>query len=871
MADVEKLSPLNLFLVKTWRLFLSLLAKLLTRRSFQDMYLITAGVVLLASVLFWAILGAHLQVHNADQLSDPYLFSDAKTFHGAVFPSTHTFLLKWPIFWLLSVAGVTSAHLTIATVSVTLVTAMALAFILYKIERRPWVLGTLYLALAFILLLVPAQPYVGGLLPVNMAMLTTRNLEYALYLGCLVLFIRGRRLRSKSFIAGIVLLALLIASDKLFLGLSIGGAAVMLTAYALVNGTAQVTFAVRWLVGSVIAGVASAAVLLTLVGLHITHLTSGSSISPYGAGASVHSFLLGVIYGMLGFLTNIGANAAYGNKVIAQLPHDIVASLAHPNGLLYLLAFVIFGVGLVLTWRLVRASFRTRNSAAKPPVAVELSITLICSTIAAFGLFIVTEHYYAVDARYLAIGLFALAITSATVLRNYTVVRPKPLILTGVVLSLGVVAAGFSAQHVSSVQAAAFNDITHRNDLITQTLRRHKVDVLVGDYWRVLPVKLATHGKLDVLPLADCTNPTTSLTSSAWKPDLAQHSFAYLVTLSGSLTNYPACNISQITDVYGLPNAVQIIAGTPVHPQEAVLFYDGGSHPEAPAHLVRSAPTSLLPINFDQLTKTHCMQLTVMNVVAHEDDDLLFLSPDLLHNLQAGDCVRTVFMTAGDAGYGKFYWLSRQLGAEAAYSKMLGKENIWDQQTLTIAPERYVTVATLRGSSQVSLIFLNLPDGNLQGTGFVASGDESLQKLYTNTIGQLRTVDGQSSYTSSQLVDALVALMDVYQPGEIHTQADVGSVLYPDHSDHITTSKFADMAAVQYDQQHFDGVITIPVKHYIGYPIHGYDSNVSDSDLAQKIATFLAYGQYDNGVCHSVADCNSKTTYGFYLARQYQE
>ncbi len=39
-----------------------------------------------------------------------------------------------------------------------------------------------------------------------------------------------------------------------------------------------------------------------------------------------------------------------------------------------------------------------------------------------------------------------------------------------------------------------------------------------------------------------------------------------------------------------------------------------------------------------------------MAVVAHQDDSLLFLSPDLLHDIQAGDCVTTVYVTAGDGG-----------------------------------------------------------------------------------------------------------------------------------------------------------------------------------------------------------------------------
>src|SRR6188472_3148233 len=47
---------------------------------------------------------------------------------------------------------------------------------------------------------------------------------------------------------------------------------------------------------------------------------------------------------------------------------------------------------------------------------------------------------------------------------------------------------------------------------------------------------------------------------------------------------------------------------------------------------------------------TTCPTGATMNVVAHPDDDLLFQSPDLLHDVQSGKCVRTVYVTAGERG-----------------------------------------------------------------------------------------------------------------------------------------------------------------------------------------------------------------------------
>src|SRR5436190_970630 len=40
-----------------------------------------------------------------------------------------------------------------------------------------------------------------------------------------------------------------------------------------------------------------------------------------------------------------------------------------------------------------------------------------------------------------------------------------------------------------------------------------------------------------------------------------------------------------------------------------------------------------------------CPAGATMNIVAHPDDDLLFQSPDVLHDVQSGKCVRTVYVS----------------------------------------------------------------------------------------------------------------------------------------------------------------------------------------------------------------------------------
>ena len=160
---------------------------------------------------------------------------------------------------------------------------------------------------------------------------------------------------------------------------------------------------------------------------------------------------------------------------------------------------------------------------------------------------------------------------------------------------------------------------------------------------------------------------------------------------------------------------------------------------------------------------TNCSAGSAMAIVAHEDDSLLFLSPDLMHAIQGGLCVRTVFVTAGDAGQGSAYWSSREKGVEAAYAQMAGVANTWTQADAGVSGHP-IPVMTLSADPQITLVFMRLPDGNIDGSGFASTGFTSLQKLYQGSIPQMTADDGSSSYTLSSLISTLSSLMTSFQP-----------------------------------------------------------------------------------------------------------
>jgi len=839
---------------------------------FEKLYVVFALVVVLATTLYWSILSAKIQLGNADQLVDPDLFKTLTTFRDATFPGAHTFLLKWPIFFLIKLFGSTASTIDVFTVGLVLLTVFSLVAIIYRIERRPIVFGTICLALASTLLLVPAEPYAGALLPVNMAMLATRNVEYIVFIVSLALLIRSPRIRSWGFWVSVACLSLLIASDKFFLIFALGGALISLILYSFARIWSLVTLSVNWFLVGLIAAIGAAVILAIIGGVGLTHISGQSSVSPYSLSSGPRQITLGVVYAVMGVLTNFGANPAFDATKVRDIPHQFFSRLLSLSGPAYAINLVIMGFGLFVLYKVARSSFVTRRISQKrsPSNGAILTNMLVWASFAALISFVATNHYYAVDARYLTIIVFTVFIAFSSYL-SAKKLRPEILVVVGLLIVIGIISGLIGSTHNYQDDKNALSAQNSHNIAIAQVLSHHQTGTLVGDYWRVIPIKQAADNNLNVTPLSDCAQPRQILSSTAWQPNLNNSGFAYLLTLQGSLTNYPNCTLKQVVGSYGKPNASTLIAGTFNKPKELLLFYDRGLHKSSPVSSSSSkGPATVLPISLSNLPYTSCSVPSIMNIVAHEDDDLLFMNPDLVSEIKAGDCIRTIYVTAGNAGAGEFYWLSREAGAEAAYSYMLGTNSVWIQRIVELSPHQFITVANPKGNAKISLIFMYLPDGNLKGQGFSSSNFESLAKLQAGKINIINSVDNQSYYTSSQLINALSALMNVYQTTGISTQADVVTQPYADHSDHLTVSWYVQQAYKQFETQRYANQVTIPIKFYIGYPVRQRPANVSGEALDEKVAIFLAYAKHDQDVCQTEQICLQTPTYNGYLSRQYQ-
>lgn len=258
-----------------------------------------------------------------------------------------------------------------------------------------------------------------------------------------------------------------------------------------------------------------------------------------------------------------------------------------------------------------------------------------------------------------------------------------------------------------------------------------------------------------------------------------------------------------------------------------------------------------------------------MYIVAHEDDTLLFQSPTFAQEIESGRCVRSVFLTAGDAGKPKAYWNSREAGVEAAYALMAGVADNWQGSTVTAAGHSLV-LRTLVAEPRVSIVFMRLPDGGYpEGLGYPATGNQSLMKLWNGgnsvkgvpTESSISAIDGSNTFTYNSLIETLTGLMTSFEPRVIATQDFLETFSSEDHKDHVATSYLVRQAQKSYTKPH-------TLLGYEGYADSSRAENVTGTLLEAKKSTFYLYGLYDEGACSEDAACGA-SPYASWIRRQY--
>lgn len=268
-----------------------------------------------------------------------------------------------------------------------------------------------------------------------------------------------------------------------------------------------------------------------------------------------------------------------------------------------------------------------------------------------------------------------------------------------------------------------------------------------------------------------------------------------------------------------------------------------------------------------------CETKTTMSVMAHYDDDLLFANPALLQAVQADDCVRTVFLTASDAGQGTEYYRNREIGILRAYDVMRGADGLWNEKKITLDTGVDLNVFTPGDGDNISVAFMRLPDGGLTrgvdgaltSTGFSSTGDSTLPWLLDGTRTSIQKVDTGVSVTLEQIRASVAEIMRAYSPTDVYTHVPGQSRWSADdHPDHSAVGTIVREAAA------IGGVTPAQMHYAVGYSTGTMDQNVAGELLEKKVAAFSAYAQMDSvSSCDSLETCLALKTFGQSLTRQY--
>ncbi|WP_190112649.1 PIG-L family deacetylase [Streptomyces cinnamoneus] len=275
-----------------------------------------------------------------------------------------------------------------------------------------------------------------------------------------------------------------------------------------------------------------------------------------------------------------------------------------------------------------------------------------------------------------------------------------------------------------------------------------------------------------------------------------------------------------------------------------------------------------------------------LQVVAHPDDDLYFMNPDVHQSIDANHRVVSVYLTSGEADgrnnvpgqkekpkpdFGG-YAGSRQQGLRQAYSLMATGKPLaeWKRTTLDLPGGWKAETDSLVDHPGVTLVFL----GVAQHTADQPGSDVRLQKLWADpkAVGRTRVATGStvrepSPVTGAGVVDALAAVLERFKPTLVRTMdpdpdAQVHDAAnrkhhdqpgFSDHPDHTAAAQFTYAALDRYKGpgrgKHFT------VTAYRGYYNERWPFNLTPAAVRDKGDVLNAYGGSPDSGCGFAAGC----------------
>ncbi|WP_274915977.1 PIG-L family deacetylase [Streptomyces sp. WZ-12] len=274
----------------------------------------------------------------------------------------------------------------------------------------------------------------------------------------------------------------------------------------------------------------------------------------------------------------------------------------------------------------------------------------------------------------------------------------------------------------------------------------------------------------------------------------------------------------------------------------------------------------------------------VMQVLAHPDDDLYFMNPEVQQTIGANAQIVSVYLNCGETGgVNKVpgqprpkpdlaaYAGSRRQGLRQAYALMAtgNPEAPWRMEALALPDGTLIEVNTLDGHAGIQLVFLgvrqhSLPQyGRKRGLPHLWADPTMVTSTLVSTASPVRT---SHQITRAGLIDALVHLLNRYRPTLVRTLDpdpdmqvhDARHRLhhdqpgYSDHPDHTAAALFTYAALARYEGP--GGGRLHAVTAYRGYYNERWPDNLPTQLIRAKAQVLNAYGGTP-GSCGFPAGC----------------
>ncbi|RJQ77410.1 hypothetical protein D5S17_15820 [Pseudonocardiaceae bacterium YIM PH 21723] len=223
-----------------------------------------------------------------------------------------------------------------------------------------------------------------------------------------------------------------------------------------------------------------------------------------------------------------------------------------------------------------------------------------------------------------------------------------------------------------------------------------------------------------------------------------------------------------------------------------------------------------------------------LSFCAHQDDDLLFMNPDIASDIQAGQQVWVVYLTAGEVPPGNIEYANKRIdGERAAYARAAKVPNNWVFEPMVFAGHEIATNRLTGTGVRLLFTYIHAADGAHNDP----CGD--LFRLINQPGFRAQPIDGRPAYDRASFTAMLRAIIETAKPGHIRTQSTLGH-RQGDHVDHVAGAILA--ADANTDAA---GKTLIRRDEYQGYMIRDRPDNVSGYWRDEKQAIWDQYWPHD--------------------------